>query len=72
MNDDFLTNEEWAVLAKAAERAKRGLRAYLSAQQAEKFGRRGYMAPSPRDPTQIVITAAGKSAVEKWERSRRM
>lgn len=69
MDDSFLTKEEWGVLAKAAERAKRGLRAYLSAEQAERLSRRGYMAASPRDPSQFIITGAGKLAVEKWQRS---
>jgi hypothetical protein len=71
MDEVHLSNEEWAVLAKARDRAKRGLRAYLSAEQADRFSKRGYMAASPRDPTQFVITGAGKLAVEKWERSRR-
>lgn len=71
MDEDFMTNDDWTTLSKAADRAKRGLRAYLSAEQSAKFGRRGYMAASPRDATQHVITGAGKLAVEKWVRSKR-
>lgn len=71
MEDDFLSNDDWEVLSKAADRAKRGLRAYLSAEQSAKFGRRGYMAPLPRDPSQHVITGAGKIAVVNWARSKR-
>ena len=71
MDADFMSDDEWGVLAKAAERAKRGLRAYLSAEQSAKFVRRGYMAPAARDPTQFIITGSGKLAVENWMRSKR-
>ena len=71
MEEDFMSNEDWTILAKAADRAKRGLRAYLSAEQSAKFARRGYMAPSPRDPSQHVITGSGKLAVENWVKSKR-
>lgn len=71
MADVFLTKDDWAALVAAAARARRGLRAFLSAEQAAHLTQRGYMAPSPRDPGQFVITAEGKIAAQNYERSLR-
>ena len=71
MTDVFLTKEDWAALIAAATRAQRGLRAFLSAEQAARLTQRGYMAASPRDPTQFVITGAGKIAAQNSQRSLR-
>ena len=71
MADVFLTKEDWTALVAAATRARRGLRAYLSAEQAARLSSRGYMAPAPRDPNQFVITGAGKIAAQNYERSLR-
>jgi len=71
MADVFLAKEDWSALIAAANRARRGLRAFLSAEQASRLTQRGYMKPSPGDPTQFVITAAGKIAAQNYERSLR-
>jgi hypothetical protein len=71
MSDAFLQKEDWGALVKAALSARRGQRAYLSAAQAERLVERGYMARAPRDPTQIVITASGRTAAANYERSLR-
>jgi hypothetical protein len=71
MADAYLTTEDWTVLAQAAERAKRGLRAYLSADQGERLKARGYMAPTTRDPTQLIITPSGRAALVGWQHSRK-
>ena len=71
MADVFLAKEDWAALLAAATKARRGLRAFLSAEQATRLTQRGYMMPSPRDPGQFVITGAGKIAAQNYERSLR-
>jgi hypothetical protein len=69
--DDPLTLEDWTTLAKARDRAKRGLPANMSADQADKFSRRGFIARSPPGRGGLIVTDAGKLAVTNWERSRR-
>ena len=67
--EDYMTADDWAALVRLEQRAKRGLAAStVSAAQAEKFQRRGYAAGSGAG---IVVTAAGRTAIANWERSRR-
>ena len=67
--DDYMTADDWAALQRLDQRAKRGLAAStVSAAQADKFQRRGYTTGSGHA---IVVTAAGRTAVANWERSRR-
>jgi hypothetical protein len=67
--EGYLTLEDWTTLAKARDRAKRGLPPMMSAAQADLFKARGFMAMSPRGGW--VLTDAGRLAVTNWERSRR-
>jgi hypothetical protein len=69
--EEHLTLEDWTALAKARDRAKRGLPANMSAVQAEKFSRRGFIIASPHGRGGLIVTDAGKLAVANWERSRR-
>jgi hypothetical protein len=69
--EDHLTLEDWTTLARARDRATRGLPPSMSAAQADKFKARGFMVPSPHGRGGWILTAAGKVAVGKWERSRR-
>jgi hypothetical protein len=71
MSELYLTRDDWAALVQAVERAKRGLRPYLSAEQASHLTTRGYLAPSPRDPTQYVVTSSGKLAAQNYLKSTR-
>ena len=69
--DDYMTPDDWTALERLAERAKRGLAAStISATQADKLARRGFVAPAARG-TGLIVTASGKAAVENWKRSRR-
>lgn len=64
-----MTADDWAALARLQERAKRGLAAAtISAAQAEKLVRRGYAVDNGHG---CVVTAAGRTAIVNWERSRR-
>jgi hypothetical protein len=67
--EGYLTLDDWTTLAKARDRAKRGLPPMMSAAQADLFKARGFMTMSPRGGW--VLTDAGKLAVTNWERSRR-
>ena len=69
--ETFLRKEDWEALAKASERAKRGLLPQLSADQADRLTSRGYLGRSPRNPDQTVITASGKLAAQNWLKSTR-
>jgi hypothetical protein len=69
--EGYLTPEDWTTLAKARDRAKRGLAPSMSAAQAELFKSRGFMAPPPHGRGGWILTDAGKNAVTNWERSRR-
>jgi len=69
--ENHLTLEDWTTLAKARDKAKRGLPPSMSAAQAELFKARGFMIPSPHGRGGWIITEAGKQAVASWERSRR-
>jgi hypothetical protein len=69
--ENYLSPEDWLTLAKARDRAKRGLAANMSAEQAEKFRNRGFMAPAPHGRAGLLLTDAGRLAVANWERSRR-
>lgn len=71
MSDVFLSRDDWQALLKAAAGARRGLRPYLSGDQAAKLVARRYLAPSPRDPTSYVVTASGRQAAANYERSLR-
>ena len=71
MIEGHLTLEDWTTLAKARDRAKRGLPPSMSAAQAELYTARGFMVPSPHGRGGWVLTDAGKVAVANWERSRR-
>jgi hypothetical protein len=71
MSDLYLTRDDWTALVQAADRAKRGLKPYLSADQAAHLTTRGYLAPSPRDPTQYVVTSSGKLAAQNYLKSTR-
>jgi len=66
-----LRREDWEALAKASERAKRGLLPQMSSDQAERLTARGYLARNPRNPDQTVITASGKLAAQNWLKSTR-
>jgi hypothetical protein len=67
--EDYMTADDWAALVRLGERAKRGLAAStVSAAQSAKFQRRGYVADEGHG---IVVTAAGRTAIANWERSRR-
>ena len=69
--EDYMTVDDWIALARLNERAKRGLAAAtISGAQADKFTRRGFVAAAERGG-EIVITAAGRTAIANWERSRR-
>lgn len=69
--DDYLTPDDWAALERLGEQAKRGLSAsHVSAGQADKLSRRGFVAPATRG-VGLVVTASGKTAIENWRRSRR-
>jgi len=69
--EGYLTPEDWMTLAKARDRAKRGLPPAMSAAQAELFKARGFMLPPPQGRGGWILTDAGKNAVTNWERSRR-
>ena len=69
--EGYLTPEDWMTLAKARDRAKRGLPPAMSAAQAELFKARGFMLPPPPGRGGWILTDAGKAAVTNWERSRR-
>lgn len=67
--EDYMTADDWAALVRLEQRAKRGLAAStVSAAQAEKFLRRGYASGTG---SAIVVSAAGRTAIVNWERSRR-
>ena len=69
--EDYMTPDDWTALDRLGERAKRGLAAStVSAAQAEKLSRRGFVAPATRGAG-LVVTASGKAAIENWRRSRR-
>lgn len=68
--EGYLTPEDWTTLARARDRAKRGLPPSMSAAQAELFKGRGFMVPAPHGRG-WVLTDAGRQAVTNWERSRR-
>jgi hypothetical protein len=67
--ENYLSLEDWTVLAKARDRAKRGLLPSMSAAQADLFQARGFVVASARGAW--ILTEAGKVAVANWERSRR-
>ena len=69
--ENHLTLEDWTTLARARDRAKRGLPPQMSAAQAELYQARGFMVPSPQGRGGWILTDAGKLAVSNWERSRR-
>ena len=69
--DTYMTLEDWTTLAKARDRAKRGLPPSMSAAQAELYKARGFMVPAPQGRSGWILTDAGKLAVTNWERSRR-
>ena len=69
--EGYLTPEDWTTLAKARERAKRGLPPTMSAAQAELFKARGFMVPPAHGRGGWILTDPGKNAVTNWERSRR-
>jgi hypothetical protein len=69
--EGYLTPEDWATLAKARDRAKRGLAPAMSASQAELFKARGFMRPPAPGRGGWILTDAGRNAVTNWERSRR-
>lgn len=71
MSDLYLTRDDWTALVQAVERAKRGLKPYLSADQAAHLTARGYLAPAARDPTQYVVTSSGKLAAQNYLKSLR-
>jgi hypothetical protein len=67
--DDYMTAEDWSALQRLEQRARRGLAAAtVSAAQADKFARRGYVADQGHG---VVVTPAGRTAIANWERSRR-
>ena len=69
--DDYMTPDDWTALERLDQRAKRGLAAStVSAAQAEKLARRGFVAAAPRGAG-LVVTVSGKVAIENWKRSRR-
>ena len=69
--DTQMTLDDWTTLAKARDKAKRGLPPSMSAAQADLFRSRGYVLPSPHGRGGWILTDAGKVAVANWERSRR-
>ena len=69
--EGYLTPDDWTTLAKARDRAKRGLPPSMSAAQAELFKSRGFMIQSPQGRGGWILTDFGKRAVADWERSRR-
>jgi hypothetical protein len=69
--EGYLTTEDWTTLAKARDRAKRGLPPAMSAAQADLFKARGFMLASPHGRGGWILTDSGKNAVTNWERSRR-
>lgn len=71
MSDLYLTRDDWNALVEAAQRATRGLKPYLSADQAAHLTTRGYLERSARDPTQYVVTSSGKLAAQNYVRSTR-
>jgi hypothetical protein len=71
MADVILGRDDWQALTKAVASGRRGMRPYLSADQAAKLVARGYLAPSPRDPTSYVVTASGRQAADNYQRSLR-
>lgn len=69
--EDFMTLDDWTALERLDERAKRGLSAStVSAAQADKLSRRGFVAAAARG-TGLIVTASGKAAIANWKRSRR-
>jgi hypothetical protein len=71
MTEPYLTKDDWTALKTAADRSARGLRPYLSAEQATRLQQRGYIAAVARDSNQYTVTAAGKAAVQNWLKSLR-
>jgi hypothetical protein len=70
MTEDYLLADDWMALKRLEGAARRGLiGAALPASQAAKLSRRGYLGPSTRGVT--TVTAAGRTALANWERSRR-
>ena len=66
-----MTADDWGALVRINDRAKHGLAAStVSAGQAEKLVRRGYIEPAAKG-TGYVVSPAGKVAIANWERSRR-
>ena len=69
--DDYMAPDDWTALERLGERAKRGLAAStISAAQAEKLTRRGFVTAGVRG-TGLLVTASGKTAIENWKRSLR-
>lgn len=69
--EDYMTADDWTALARLNERAKRGLAAAtVSAAQADKLNRRGFVAATERGAG-LTVTAAGRAAIANWQRSRR-
>jgi hypothetical protein len=70
MSEAYLTRDDWTALKTAVDRATRGLKPYLSAEQADRLLKRGYVAASTR-PNEYAVTSAGKLAVQNWLKSLR-
>jgi hypothetical protein len=70
MSEAYLTRDDWTALKTAVDRATRGLKPYLSADQADRLLKRGYVATSVR-AGEYTVTSAGKIAVQGWLKSLR-
>jgi len=70
MSEAYLTRDDWTALKTAVDRAARGLKPYLSAEQADRLLKRGYVATSAR-PNEYVVTGPGRIAVQNWLKSLR-
>lgn len=71
MSDTYLSKDDWTALKTAADRSARGLKPYLSAEQAARLLARGYVAASARNSNEFTVTGAGKIAVQNWLKSLR-
>ncbi len=71
MSAVYLTRDDWTALKTAVDRASRGLKPYLSAEQADRLQQRGYVAASSRNANEYTVTSAGRIAVQNWLKSLR-
>ncbi len=71
MTEPYLSKDDWTALKTAVDRAARGLKPYLSAEQATRLSQRGYVVANARRENEYLVTASGKIAVQNWLKSLR-